>query len=39
MSAITFALSRISRSLARTFGYRTDHPAEVIVQFPLNAFR
>lgn len=39
MTALTMALSRFSRSLARTFGYRVDHPAEVIVRFPPNAFR
>lgn len=39
MSAFIFALSRFSRSVARSFGYRLDHPAEVIVQFPPNAFR
>ncbi len=30
---------RLSRRIARVFGYRFDHPAEVIVQFPLHALR
>jgi len=32
-------LTRYIRKFARLFGYRFDHPAEVIVGFPLNAFR
>jgi hypothetical protein len=36
---IVSSLARISRRLARAFGYRFDHPAEVIIGFPPGAFR
>ncbi len=32
-------VARFSRKIARLFGYRFDHPAEVIVGFPPGAFR
>jgi hypothetical protein len=36
---IIFSLAQFSRRLARAFGYRFDHPAEVITGFPPGAFR
>ena len=36
---IISSLVQFSRRLARAFGYRFDHPAEVITGFPPGAFR
>jgi len=37
--SITSSLAHFSRRLARIFGYRIDHRAEVITGFPPHAFR
>jgi hypothetical protein len=36
---IVSGIARISRRIARAFGYRFDHPVEVIVGFPPGMFR
>jgi hypothetical protein len=36
---IVSGIARISRRIARVFGYRFDHPVEVIVGFPPGMFR
>jgi hypothetical protein len=36
---IVSGIARFSRKVARIFGYRMDHPAEVIVGFRPGAFR
>ncbi len=36
---IISGIARLSRRIARAFGYRFDHPVEVIVGFPPGMFR